>query len=178
LSCGVLERFQLSFEGHAKGAIPVLVLSSRSRRKPFPTSKRERRYVRGSTGKSCRVSAGQRFRRRGSGITTRNQQVTAASCRDTASIHLSGPSGLSIHGRPSNLARICAALARRRKKRSNGCPTILVKIQAAMPPTNAVKSVYSTNRGSFLRERPQPCRSVRAEQRKRRRRMKRRLEKP
>ena len=46
LNCGVLEHFQFSSEEHVKGVTRVLALSSQSQRKPFPSSKRERRCAR------------------------------------------------------------------------------------------------------------------------------------
>jgi hypothetical protein len=55
-SCGVLERFQLSSEGCGKDAIRALALSSRSQRKPFPSSKRERKCARGLIAKPCRAN--------------------------------------------------------------------------------------------------------------------------
>ena len=53
-NCGVSEPFQLRSEEHVKGATPVLVLPSRSERKLFPPSRRERTCVRGLIGKPCR----------------------------------------------------------------------------------------------------------------------------
>jgi hypothetical protein len=53
-NCGVSEPFQLSSEEHVKGAIPVLVLSSRSQRKLFPSSRWERRCAGGLIGKLYR----------------------------------------------------------------------------------------------------------------------------
>jgi hypothetical protein len=53
-NCRVSERFQLSSEKHARGAIPVPVLSSRSQRKLTLSSRQERRCARVLIGKQCR----------------------------------------------------------------------------------------------------------------------------
>src|ERR1041384_7485456 len=55
LSCGVSEHFQSSSEKHGRGAILVLVLSSRSRRRLCPTSRQERKCARGSIAKPHRA---------------------------------------------------------------------------------------------------------------------------
>ena len=55
--------FQLSSEDHARGATLVLVLPSRSQRKLFPSSRREKRCVRGSIGKPCRQTDPRTYRR-------------------------------------------------------------------------------------------------------------------
>jgi hypothetical protein len=57
-NCGVSERFQLSSEEHVKGAIPVLVLPSRSHIKLFPASRREKGCTRGLIGKPCNPDRG------------------------------------------------------------------------------------------------------------------------
>ncbi len=54
VDCEVLELFRLNSEGHVKGGILVLMLSSRSQRKLFLSSRRERRCERGSIAKPCR----------------------------------------------------------------------------------------------------------------------------
>jgi hypothetical protein len=45
--------FSAKPEEHVKGAIPVPVLSSQSQRELFPSSRQERRCVRGLIGKPC-----------------------------------------------------------------------------------------------------------------------------
>ena len=105
--------FQLGSEKHVKGATPVLVLPSRSQRKLFPPSRREKRYARGLIGKSCRQTDSRHS------LHSANTQSPCPLCANCDVLELCDTQmTVSIHSRHSGLIKIKEPRSQRVSRRT------------------------------------------------------------